>query len=385
MDEENDILKGKITEMKLLLMKNSRNANISVTAVELVDAAEQYRIGAETLIKNLRDQVAFLENHNQLMMNNIVTKLDENIKSTNVKTYKDALSSKPTNQNLITILVKPKQNSNINPSQVKELICNTINPTKFKCVNVQTNKTNVAFKFRDVTNKNKFLNEIQLETKIYNHIEAYEPQPKCPTIIIKNIDYSILESDLIQTLIVQNDNLDLKAENIKILYTIKRKFFYNAVLCVSPHLYNKIHDQTLTHGWTASIVEETFLIGACNRCLSFRHRTKECPLKDKKNCKNCGKCFSTIQTDNSLSEFQIHIKSCKTTICFNCTENNSTTDKNHPCQSTECPIYNSKLKQIKESTSYDENKIVKFNPKTQSININPPQVDTSSRLNSTNN
>ncbi|KAH9420016.1 hypothetical protein DERP_001850 [Dermatophagoides pteronyssinus] len=129
-------MKGKIAEMKLLLMKNSTTANLPGPAAELVDAAEQYRIGAETLIKNLQDQVAFLENQNQLIINNIVTKLDENIKFTNVKSYKDALSSKPTNQNLISLnkfyIIKKKIKKIINPSQL---------------VIYKPQKTNFAFKF----------------------------------------------------------------------------------------------------------------------------------------------------------------------------------------------------------------------------------------------
>lgn len=366
-------------ELKISITKQAIKQHPRVTnevmdpALALVRSAEKFLMAHKLYISGLKEQIQLLKQQNDDYKNDIINKIDSAPKACD---YKEALM-KPKKDKNITVIAKPREGSDMNSNQIKELICNTINPSDFKCEKIQINRYNVAYKFSDNNSKDKFLSSIASIPSIGNVTEAYEPRPKCPTIILKNLDYSTLESDLIQQLTEQNPHLNLSASNFKFLFSIKKKYHYNAILCVSPHVFHKIVDQTITIGWTATLVEETFLISSCNKCLSFKHRSNSCPLEGNKKCRKCGNIFSTFNRNNQQSDFQVHIKSCNTLKCVNCSEDRFFAhNTHHHSQSDDCPSYSAKLKFTKNNTCYDEQKDIKFFPRVN-VQINQRHSTTS--------
>ncbi|OTF76398.1 hypothetical protein BLA29_002517 [Euroglyphus maynei] len=335
-----------------------------------------------TEIDNYKKQISDLNNINELKFQKIIDKLESEPHT--IQTTSATTQNNPQKPNFKTVLVKPKNNL-LSPTEVKEAICNTVSTLDIKCNQVSINKTNVAFKFPNESSKNEFINRVSNDPNFNQALEAYEPTPKCPTIVLKNLDYSTNESEIVNQLIIQNDLDDLD-NHIKLLFTIKKRYYFDAVLCISPHMFNKLQQRTLYLGWTACNAEETFLLGHCSNCLNFQHRTSTCPNKNNKKCKKCGLSFSTIRRDHQQSEFSTHIKNCANHKCCLCLEKNLPTD--HAALSDQCPIYQKKVRFIKDRTCYDGQKEVKFfnrplpNTPSNTHTTSPQQPQQQSRKNS---
>lgn len=368
-----------INNMSKTIDENPRVKSCVLTAAqELIKTSKIFLVQNDFIIKNLQNELkSCKEELLSIQNNNNIQNLNQTIpKSAATNSYANTLSKPPKKQSMKTILVKSKDEL-LKPNQIKEAICNAISSNEICCNQIILNKTNVAFKFPNDSSKSKFLNRIAANQILNQKIEAYTPTPKCPTIIIKNIDYSTPESELLNKIITQN-NLSNLAKHIKILYIVKKRFYYNAVLCISPHIFDQIIHKNLYIGWSACPNEETFLLGHCSKCLSFQHKTKECQA-DTKMCRNCGLSFSTKKTINdNTSEFTQHVKNCTQLKCYHCLEKNLQT--NHAALSPECPIFKNKIRQIKEKTCYDETTVVNFknnnNNKehpTLSSSLTPPQ------------
>nr|XP_027200162.1 uncharacterized protein LOC113794256 [Dermatophagoides pteronyssinus] len=382
----NDI-KSAITNMHKALNSHQR------VHPEVTGPAKELAVQSQKLLDlylSMTDQLKSQIDNYRLLINDTQTDNNEKLQKILDKLESTPANEKPTPYNVVaqnppkinykTVLVKPKNNL-LNPPQTKEAICNSIPACDIKCNQISINKTNVAFKFSNENSKNKFLKSVSENPDLNTAMEAYEPTPKCPTIKLKNIDYSTNESDIINQLIMQNDMQDLK-NHIKLLFTIKKRHYFDAILCVSPHVYDLLFQRTLFIGWSACIAEQTFLLGHCSNCLSFQHRTKDCPNKSSKKCKNCGISFSTTRINNQQSEFITHIKNCSHFNCCHCAEKNLPAE--HPALTDLCPLYCNKIKQTWDRTCYDSSTKVKFfnklsipnvtnnNPSTQSPSPSTP-------------
>ena len=377
---------------KALTTHNRVLPEVRNPAKNLITASKQYMESLQQEISNVKSQQSLNNNFstylekiisvinsnndekNQTLANiaEMVTKMQSSLNNNaTTPTYSAAVTNnKPVQPTMKTILVRSE---NTQPKDIKNIICHSINPDNMNCKEILINKTNVAFKFLNVTGMNKFTKELKSNdsTKIFT---AYEPSPKCPTIQIKNIDYSVPQSEFINKLISQNNLTEYK-NNIKLLFTIKRKNYYNAIICVSPHLYHKIINSPIVVGWTASHTEEIFLLGHCNKCLSFSHKTRDCQ-NNTKCCNKCSSSHSHTPSDNSPSPFLTHIKNCNTIFCKPCAEKNL--PSNHSPLSETCPIYIRRVENIQKQTSYDQSIVVKFFTK------NPPQMPNSTPITPTN-
>ncbi|KAH9421211.1 hypothetical protein DERP_012784 [Dermatophagoides pteronyssinus] len=260
-------------------------------AVQSQKLLDKYLAVTESL-KSQIDNYRSLLNDTQTDNNEKLQKVLDKLESipVNMSTPYNVVAQNPPKTCYKTVLVKPKNNL-LSPPQAKEAICNSIPASDIMCNQISINKTNVAFKFSNENSKNKFLKRVSENTDLNTAIDAYEPTPKCPTIKLKNIDYSTNESDIINQLITQNDLQDLRS-HVKLLFTIKKRHYFDAILCVSPHVFELLFQRTLFIGWSACNAEQIFLLGHCSKCLSFQHRTKDCPSQSNKKCKNCGISFS---------------------------------------------------------------------------------------------
>ena len=291
--------------------------------------------------------------------------------TSNCPTYSQ-IASTPPNIKREIVLVKAKV-ANLTPNKIKEMICNAINPNEVDSLCITVNKTNVVFELQSEGGKRRLIKLINNHEHLKNTLDASEPNPKCPTIILRNIDYSTPESDLISNIIERN-NIVANPSHFRILFTIKKKYYYNAVICISPHILHILQSlpNAIITGWTCSHLEETFLTGHCGRCFSFAHRTKDCNLaQSTKRCRNCGDDFSTVSKTNSISPFAEHIRNCTNNpTCKNCLNHPrySSVTQHHP-DTQDCPIYQSRLHAIMKQICRDKDTVVLFQPNKNSSTI----------------
>ncbi|KAJ6221470.1 hypothetical protein RDWZM_000015 [Blomia tropicalis] len=147
--------------------------------------------------------------------------------------------------------------------------------------------------------------------------------------------------------------------------SIKKRFYYDAVIVLSPHLFQRLMsnpETTLCAVWSASQAEEIFLVKKCGNCLCFDHGSRDCPLGHMKACRICSKTFSTKPNGNT-SDFKNHIKNCESASCINCNRENL--NPNHRPDDPSCPIYKRKTSAMQRITCYDSEKIIKFDTSSQ--------------------
>ncbi|XP_027200250.2 uncharacterized protein LOC113794333 [Dermatophagoides pteronyssinus] len=342
-------------------------ANIQLPAKELISLTQNLITHFKATISSLTSEVegykSIIDKHLLDKDEKLQTILDKiNSNSNNTIPQYNTIAQIPPRPINKTVLVKPKNNL-LTPPQAKDAICNAIPTGDIKCNQISINKSNVAYKFSCENSKNKFINLIKSNESLNLSLEAYEPTPKCPTIILKNLDYSTNESDIINNLVIQNDLQDFD-HHMKLLFTIKKRFYYDAVLCVSPHIYDSLTQRTLFIGWTAVNAQNMFLLGHCSKCLSFQHRTNDCSNHLKK-CKNCSLSFSNARVNNKHSEFSLHIRNCSTLKCCHCQDKNMISD--HAALSENCPFYRQKIQFVWEKTCYDPTTKVQFFNKPSNI------------------
>lgn len=294
--------------------------------------------------------------------NDVLARIEKKIDSAKgTPSYSDAVR-KPVS--IKTVIAKSRL-PNITPIEVKESICNKLVDKISNCNSVTINSKGVAFNFNGERGKNLLIEAIADDPLLNENIEVYEPRPKCPTIKLCNIDYSVTEHDLIDTLIRNNPILQDADNSMKLLFSIKKRFYYDAVIVLSPHLFQRLMsnpETTLCAVWSASQAEEIFLVKKCGNCLCFDHGSRDCPLGHMKACRICSKTFSTKPNGNT-SDFKNHIKNCESASCINCNRENL--NPNHRPDDPSCPIYKRKTSAMQRITCYDSEKIIKFDTSSQ--------------------
>lgn len=331
--------------------------------------------------KNSIDALSSVNTMVQTSMEKIEEKLMSNVTQPAKETYSNVAGrhSKPKLEKT-AVLIKAKV-ANLSPAQVKTMICNSLNPSEFNPLGMIVSKFNVAVELRKETDAKKLIDLIRGHENLRDSVEAWVPNPRCPNIIVRNVDYTTTETDLIDTIINRN-NLDIPANGLKVLYTIKRKFYYDAVICTSPDAFDvlKSLDTPILTGWTGSWFEETILTGHCGRCFSLSHRTKDCSMnKDKKKCHHCLNVFSTNRSGNVQSPFNLHIRNCNSSNlapkCTNCCSHDRYSNAaDHYSISSDCPLYRARYQSVINLTCYDPSKKVSFrsrNSQNNDDNLSP--------------
>lgn len=290
-----------------------------------------------------------------------------------IPTYSQIASQSPSLQKFV-ILAKAKV-PNLSPAQVKTTICNSLNPNDFNPLSITANRTNVAIELSSANGARRLLELIREHDILKDSVEAYEPSPRCPNVIVRNIDYSTTETDLIGVIISRN-NLEIEKGHAKVLFTIKRRFYYDAVICLSPHAYHILKDMKtpILTGWTGSMFEETVLTGHCSKCFSLSHRSKECTMsREKKKCEHCLGEYSTTRTGNSDSPYFIHTRQCNSNNsrpkCTNCCSHSRfLNNADHYSLSPECPLYRARYQSVAKLICYDKSKVVVFRSRNETVN-----------------
>lgn len=321
----------------------------------------------------------------QTSMEKIEEKINmiNNITPTQTKATYGSVAGRPPKPNLerIAVLIKAKV-ANLSPFQIKTMICNSLNPTEFNPLSIIVNRSNVAVEVKNESDAKKLIKLINDHDNLKDSLDSYVPNPRCPNIIVRNVDYTTAEIDLIDTIINRN-NLDISANGLRVLYTIKRKFYYDAVICTSPDAFDvlKSMEVPILTGWTGSWFEETVLTGHCGRCFSLSHRTKDCAMNpNTKKCHHCLEDFSTSRSGNAQSPFNLHIKNCNSSTstpkCTNCSSHDRhTAVADHYSISPDCPLYRARYQSVVRLTCYDPTRKVSFRSRNSqnSDNYSNPQ------------
>lgn len=366
----------------------SHKNTLTAPAKALINAAKLFKEFHDITVAEVRRASDEAAERNMDVFNTateaILTKI-ESLASTQQPTlsYSDALKKKPKISKQ-TIIVKAKDGATT-PAEIKEKLCLSIDPSDMKCSNVFTTKGNVVFELEDKCSKDKLINKIRSDINLNGRLEAYEPRPKCPTIMIQNIDYSTDEHDLPSVIADKND---LDVSHFKVLYTIKKKLYYDAVLVISPHLYDQLlmsDSPIIRTRWTASQVKETFLVNYCTRCSAFGHGARQCKEKQMKRCR-CGKQFKDVlESGEKVSQFRAHVRSCNELCCHNCSNHSNGGPVDHRADSVDCPVYRARQRYVDAHTCRDD-RVITFesspqkNPSENIITNDVDDIDDGSSL-----
>lgn len=373
-----DEMKTASSAMNAALKAHTRvSKEISEPCMGLLKAINNFLKSHEKMIieheremdaKNARiDEILELNQHYKVLAGDLQDKVLTSItelaqqqqKQVNQPSYSDALKGRTQGQDAKKEIVAIKsKDRTMNTREIKTSICNKYKSNQIKCTNLVVNKNNVIFEFDDDAKKKEFIKLIADDEQL--KLEAFEPGPKCPMIVIRNVDKETNEIDLIENMIDAN-NLREHADrkNFRIVFTTKRKYTYDATIVISPHVFKLIENfSVISVGWNSRRLEETYVVEMCRNCYSYNHRTKFCPIKGKL-CRGCCKEFPTMKIDEDgkrSSPFWQHISECRERKCKHCPVNNN----NHRPDTEECPVYRLKLRKLKSMICYDGEKKVTF-------------------------
>lgn len=302
-----------------------------------------------------------------------ISELSQQQRQTKQPSYRDALKGQGQRREAKREIVAVKsKDKTMNTREIKTAICNKYKSNKVKCTNLVVNKNNVIFEFDDDIKKKEFIKLIEDDKQL--KLEAYEPGPKCPMIIIRNVDKDTNEFDLIENIIDANHLREHASnKNFRIVFTTKRRYTYDATIVISPHVFKLLENfAVISVGWNTCRLEEAHVVEMCRNCYSYDHRTKFCPTKGKL-CRNCCKEFQTTTINENgkmTNQFMKHVAACKEYNCKHCPTNSN----DHRPDTENCPVYRLKLRKLKSVVCYDAEKKVTFynsyinNSATNSIN-----------------
>jgi hypothetical protein len=199
----------------------------------------------------------------------------------------------------------------------------------------------------------------EIESK-FNDIKAEKPFKRRPTLVLRDVNPSIPQSELIDLIISNNSEIKNYFENtvndksneLSIKFKFRKKDSkINDKYCleVSPHLRKIIlKSGKLFIEWNACRVEESLPIVRCFRCNGFGHKSMDCS----ENEHQCGHCGSKHETNKcSANKDQ--------SFCTNCNKHNmkpnqkNKYDVNHSAYSKSCPSLIRIQEIVKNKTQYE--------------------------------
>lgn len=254
-----------------------------------------------------------------------------------------------------TVILSPKDDTNIKPEALEMMLKTQIHThkTNAKIIKINRNRKNVRILCDNIDEANKLTSQLTSDENIFNKANIFISKKRNPSIVIKNIDGSYDDTNLIKDLQNYNDLLSKNNDDYSILFNINKSYgCKDIVLRVSPENYQtikKMDFKVFIPGQRCN-VQNKILFTQCQNCFFFGHKTKEC--KRPTICYTCGLVKKKNQ-DGSVTH------TCSGMInCVNCDHYNANS-KNKDFRNTEhypnrvgCPHYDINIERIINNTQY---------------------------------
>ena len=183
-------------------------------------------------------------------------------------------------------------------------------------------------------------------------IKTSIPKKKNPKLIIKNIDASVSNKEIVDCIFkqnFQNQNAETLKDDVKVVFCTKefKDHTKHAVIEVNSHWRKEILKlEKIKIKWNNCYINDFISITRCYKCLGFNHLAKYCQSKNE----NCSKCAGQHQHTNCPSE---EIK------CINCLKFNSKVKQTNKYYKTDhsvwdknCPCYLYQRSNLISKTDY---------------------------------
>lgn len=253
------------------------------------------------------------------------------------------------------IIIK-KRNPQDSKLEINRALRETLRPDVLQVqINKIRNLSNdtILIECPDQSNCDKIKHYIDQNEKC--DIIAQEERKKYPTLLIKKVQRTLSDHQIIQSIIYQNfkQYFDTISQNehpqlIKIVF--KRNLsqeFMDVVIRVHPTLYKQIlTSQRLFIDYSAVKVLPFTLITQCYKCMAYGHTSKYCK-SDRSYCGHCGNEHDYKNCPNKTKEE--HLK------CINCSKSakkNGDHTTRHSAISPQCPVRSMMIQRQIDRTDY---------------------------------
>lgn len=174
-----------------------------------------------------------------------------------------------------------------------------------------------------------------------------------PSLIIKNIPEEITINNLVETLITQNEELNLEENEISAVFimTTKNKIRRSAIINVSPRARNILLSSKLKLYYSMCYSEDFISPRRCTKCSKLNHSKGSC--REALTCPHCsgGHTAQDCPVKEKIEEHK----------CVNCISYNnyckaeSKVSISHSALSKSCPSYRNALNRLILNTEYNNN------------------------------
>lgn len=289
-------------------------------------------------INKLNEKVQCLEN-----------KIDRNVNQLSKSSFADVIKSKVSvdrnyidNNTLQSIIIKPKtvQNADATKKDIKQ----KINPNLIR-VGISAFKTtyngSVILKTNSTSENNQFLQEAN--TKLADSYDISVTKLRNPRLFINGLDKKYEDEELHKELNDVNYFVT-EQDKMKILYSKQNKTTKKWMVSVevSGNTFKKLVNRYVNIGWNSVYVKEDLFILRCFKCQRFHHNSAVC--KEDMVCVNCAGNHSFLNCPKNF----VKCNNC----CVSNTKFNSNYPTNHRADSITCKIYLSKVKRMRQNTTF---------------------------------
>ena len=251
-----------------------------------------------------------------------------------------------------TLLVDRKDD-NDHTINIKQSFKTLINPAKLKTGILrirEVTKGRLIVHCADQSSCDSIKKTIQEDSN--SKISVKDDNKKHPTVMLKWVDKSLTDDQIVEGLFSQNPHLTQVKNSFKGPWTPPRILFkrnsastMNVIIRVHPVLYLPIiKSQRICLGYNSVQVQPYTVLTQCFKCLDYGHTTKWCTIQTQ----SCSQCASEHHKNNCDKSSDLPQQ------CVNCL--NSPRFKQqyspHSVFSSLCPVRNLILKRIDERTDY---------------------------------
>ena len=232
------------------------------------------------------------------------------------------------------------------PDTIKQILRTKINPGEIK-VGIRTFKSFSGGVIIETNSKEEIeILSKEIQEKCGRDLEAHIHSLRKPRLIILNVPEEISTTNIEDSILRQNPELNLKEGSIaaKFIYVTKKKH-RNAVVEVSAETRRTLLNKKIRIGWQICRIDDYITATRCYKCSKFNHRTQDC--RGEVTCPLCA-------GNHTLKECKGDSTMFKCINCENYKKHNPTSNISaaHSALDRKCPSLQAILQKNRQNTEY---------------------------------